>query len=157
MITSFPTRPAYNPGGYTSFNFIPSIYITSFPGAENHVITSAITVSNPWLTGYSTYETLSFNEDTVKSGQGESYRPEVTGFVPGEYPELTELLHAMEQMKNFVLQITNNRGKIRIVGSPDMPLQFLSSFSSGDQRSSAKGYGLKFIGDTLSRAPFYEL
>lgn len=157
MITDFPAKPVYNQGGYSTFKFIPHLFITSFPAAVNHVISTAIITSSPWLNGYATYETLQFNEEDIKSGHGKSYRAQISGFIPGEYPELTQLLFEMEQMEKFVVQLRNSQGKIRIIGSPERPLEFSSVFSSGDQRSSAKGYTLKFTGDELNRAPFYQL
>lgn len=157
MITNFPALAAHNSGGYSSFKFIPSIYITAFPSATNHIISAAVTTLSAWLDGYATYETLKFEEETIKSSHGESYRPEISGFIPGESAELTQLLFEMEQIKKFVVQITNNRGKIRIVGSPGMPLEFASDFNSGSERISSKGFTFKFAGDSLNRAPFYQL
>lgn len=157
MISNFPTKAAYNPGGYASFKFIPLINVISFPAITNHVISTAISISGSWLQGYSTYETLSFKEDLVKSGHGESYSSVLSGFVPGESAELAQLLYAMEQMKWFIVQISNSKNKIRILGSIQNPLEFSSSFSSGDQRSDVKGSNFKFTGDMLYRAPFYQL
>jgi hypothetical protein len=157
MITSFPSRPVYNPGGYLSFKFIPSIYITGMPAPSNHVINTVITIVNAWLQGYATYETLLFTEEVIKSAHGESYRPTLTGFIPGESAELADLIYSMEQVKDFVLLITDNRGRIRVAGSDTMPLEFSASFSSGDERSSTKGYNFKFTGDALTRAPSYVL
>ena len=127
------------------------------PAATNHVINTAITIVNAWLQGYATYETLQFTEEPIKSSHGESYRQTLSGFIPGESAELAALIYSMEQTKDFVLLITDNRGNTRVAGSNAMPLEFSASFSSGDQRSATKGYSFKFTGDSLTRAPTYVL
>ncbi|MBC8053762.1 MAG: hypothetical protein H7Y13_11925 [Sphingobacteriaceae bacterium] len=154
MISNFPSRPIRNRGGYITFQFIPSIYIAQFPQINSHTISAAgivLLAGTAWYQGYSTPETLLFSDEPEKTTHGTHFNLKVNAFTPGDKPELTSLLYEMEDLQ-FLVKLTDPRGKLKLIGSPTFPLQLKSVFNSGDQRSSSKGYNLQFTTQALHRA-----
>lgn len=154
MISNFPSNPLRNRGGYRSFVFIPDFDVAEFPTITNHTIPNSgivLHTGKAWYQGYATAETLSFADDPDKSGNGTAFNLKVSGLVPGDKPELTNLLFQMEDIR-FLVKLTDTRGKLKLIGSQAFPLEFKAVFSSGDQRSSTKGYNIQFYGAALHRA-----
>lgn len=154
MISNFPSKPFRNRGGYLSFKFIPSSDIAVFPQIINHTVQNAGIILKPgksWYQGYATSETLIFSDEPEKTANGTSFNLKVNGFVPGDKPELTNLLYEMEHL-HFLVLLTDTRSKLKIIGSTTYPLEFKAAFSSGEQRSAAKGYSIQFFGPALHRA-----
>lgn len=156
MISNFPSKKLYNPGGYGKFYFLPHTSVDTFPmivsGAAQVAV--GLKVGHAWLEGYSTAETLNFSEESADDAHGPFYIPIISGFVPGDRPELVSLLQTMENMR-FLVKLKDSLGKYKLVGSPGCPLKLLSNFSSGDRRSDLKGFAFKFTGQALYRAPDY--
>jgi hypothetical protein len=108
----------------------------------------------PWFQGYATRETLVYEEEPQNTGNGEYYIQTITGFAPGDRPELIDLMESMPYTKYLTL-IKDPLAKLRLVGTPIMPLTFSAKFSTGGLRSDQKGFFFKFTGESLKRAPAY--
>ncbi|HEY0056296.1 MAG TPA: hypothetical protein VGB63_13145 [Pedobacter sp.] len=154
MKSNFPSIPLRNRGGYLKFDFIPYYDILSFPAIINNTVKRnqiLLHAGKSWYQGYATNQTLQFNDSPEKTNNGTYFILKVAGLVPGDKPELTNLLFEMEST-HFVVRLTDTRGKIKIIGSPTFPLEFKANFNSGDQRNSGKGYAIEFFGNALHRA-----
>lgn len=158
MISSFPTKKPYNPGGYHSFRFTPAYLVTAFPMISNAraIVPLSFTAGNDWLQGYATTETLTYDEEPVNDGNGTYYNYTVAGFVPGDLADLIYLVSAMEKMRHIVL-IRDTAGILRLVGSPAAPLDFIATYGSGAARTDQKGFNFKFTGSSLYRSPVYDV
>ena len=156
MISNFPAKRSYNPGGYKGFKFSPLSAVSIYPAIQSGAINLPYTFTqgNGWLDGYATYGTLLFKEIGVPSDNGKFYNQEITGFVPGDSPELSALMDEMEQQP-FIIRLLDPRGKMRVAGTHCYPLIFTAEFNSGGNRPDAKGYTFKFTGQSIFRAPAY--
>lgn len=157
MVTNFPAKPAYNLGGYTSFKFSPYQFIYDFPLIAAGAAASAIvfTAGYTWHEGYATQETLSYTEEPQSDDGGQIYNITISGFVPGESPQLVDLVESMA-LDRYVLLIRDSSGQLRLAGSAEAPLDFSASFGSGAARQDLKGFNIKFSGQSKRRAPGYD-
>lgn len=157
MITNFPDKKPYNLGGYLSFIFSPVQYISGYTRSLAGNVQSALVAFSAgagWLTGYATRETLAYTEETQLDDNGNYYNLTVAGFVPGDKPELEQILAEMEMRRHLVV-LKDPAGILRIIGSKAQPLDFSASFGSGAARADQKGYTFKFTGASSVRAPQY--
>lgn len=154
MISNFPKKKAYNPGGYTSFFFLPFNEVATFPMIVNGVAVVPVGLKNgaKWRAGYATPETLLFEEEGFEDANGPFYLPIITGFVPGDKPALISLIQSLEKVPCLVI-LRDSLGKMRLVGSVGCPLTLTSKEGSGSKRSDSKGLSFKFAGQALYRAP----
>jgi hypothetical protein len=158
MINNFPAKNGYNPGGYKSFLFIPFQDISSQQVSVHSKITLALGLhpGKVWLNGYSTAETLNFKEECIPTVNGPTYLQVISGFVPGERPELIDLMAELEGMQ-LLVQLLDTRGQKRIVGCYGFPLTFNSTYDSGSNRPDAKGFTYKMTVTSRHRAPVYQI
>jgi hypothetical protein len=156
MISDFPAKKDYNPGGYLSFQFAPAQLVASFPMIANSktVVPVAFLAGYDWFNGYATTETLVFNEEPAFDEGGTYYNITVTGFAPGDKPELVDLIGLMADNR-FILQVKDTAKINRLVGTPKSPLDFSATFGSGGARADQKGFTFNFTGQALYRAPVY--
>lgn len=158
MISNFPTKKLVNLGGLKGFKFIPSNLVTSMPTINSGVIGSALTLSlgQSWLNGYSTPETLDFDEEGKDSDNGVFYTQKLSGFTPGDSSEISSLMSEMNGLP-FIIQFTNPKNEIKLIGTHGYPLIFTSKFASGSSRADSKGYQFEFAGESLFSAPAYNI
>lgn len=157
MITNFPAKKIYNQGGYNSFTFSPFQLISGIQRTVANNMPSALVsfaAGDDWLSGYATVQTLAYTEDPQQDANGTFYNLTIAGYVPGDKPELEQILGEMEQQRHIVV-LKDTSGILRLVGTRDMPLSFNAAFSSGANRSDQKGYTFKFSGTSTLRAPQY--
>lgn len=156
MINNFPVNRSYSPGGYQSFLYVPFQYVAAYPIINNGQAAAPVSLKagGQWLQGYATRETLNLTEEPQISEHGTYYKPVISGFVPGESANLIAVMEGMDPYR-FMVIMKDAIGRMRLVGTPAMPLNFSANFSSGSGRSDSKGFNFKFFGDTLNRAPMY--
>jgi len=154
MYNNFPNKKAYNPGGYREFLFLPDYSIETFPMILNGSaqVPVGLAPGATWFAGYSTPETLSFTEESKTDANGTWYQQVISGFAPGDKPELVALMENLEKGR-FLVMLRDSQGIRRLVGTPYSPLELQSNFNSGDKRSDLKGFAFKFTGQSLFRAP----
>ncbi|MFD2961325.1 MULTISPECIES: hypothetical protein [Olivibacter] len=155
MITNFPTNPKMNLAGLSTFLFIPRYQVKTVPDIDLKIINTPIELKSgyEWLKGYSTLETLQFTEKGNSDDPGTSCEPSLKGFMPGDLPEITLLFEEMEQLRHVIIT-KDMMGKLRIVGLHE-PLEFTSSFNSGQNVGDSRGYSFEFFGESLKKAPYY--
>lgn len=156
MITNFPLKKNYNPGGLKSFLFVPISSILSFPAIKDGKTIAPIALINSasWLIGYATPYTLIFEEPAKDSPNGIYYEQKLSGFSPGGHVELLNQIQIMEG-NEFVVLAEDSRNVTRLIGGYGYPLKFVTDFSTGSNRSDAKGFDFSFIGNSIFRAPVY--
>ena len=154
MISNFPTKKLYNPGGLRKFIFLPEQMVNSLPPVLDGLISHpfGLVPGVSWSNGYATTETLEFKEEMKDSVNGPIFSQEITGFVPGDQIALISLMQKMIG-NPFIVQIIDASGQLRVAGSHGYPLLFSATFSTGSARSDAKGYQFKFSGDSIFSAP----
>lgn len=158
MITNFPKHKGYNPAGLRTFKFVHVSHIARFPAIKNGQTQGVIQLlqGQDWLTGYSTPYTLNYTEKAKPSPNGPFYEQSLSGVAPGDKPDLLDLMQSMEGHE-FVLIAEDARGQLRLIGGYGYPLVFMSDFSSGSDRSEAKGFEFGFSGNSEFRAPIYSV
>lgn len=156
MLTNFPKSKTYNLGGLVGFKFVHCSAVDSWPGIFNSKVSQALLLKPgfEWLTGYSTPETLNFDEPSKETQNGPYYEKIVSGFVPGDKEELLALMEQMDG-RMFILIIKDTNGQDRLIGSHGDFLTFYSTYNSGSTRQDQKGYNFKFTGSAIFRAPVY--
>lgn len=155
MITNFPDKKIYNLGGYTSFVFSPIQFIAGVQrsiSANAPIALVSFLGGYDWLSGYATMQSLAYTEEPKTDDNGTYYDLTIAGFIPGDKPELEQVLADMEQQRHLVV-LKDPAGILRLVGTDKQPLTFLASYSSGAARSDQKGYTFKFSGTSSVRAP----
>jgi len=158
MLTDFPSKKPYNPGGYNAFQFIPYYNVEAYPMIANSQVLVPLELSPgaAWLTGYATMETLSYDEAPQRDEAGPYYTLTVSGFVPGDTQGLIDLVHQM-QSQRFIVLVHDSLGKQRLVGTPRAPLDFAAAFGSGKMRADQKGFNITFSGVSTFPSPVYEV
>lgn len=156
MIKHFPKFKGNNPAGLRSFKFVHIGHIAQFPVIKNGQTLGAVQLipGKNWLEGYSTLYTLLFTELPKTTANGLFYTQTLTGVAPTDQLELVDLMQSMEGQE-FVVLVEDATGKTRLLGGYGYPLTFLADFSSGSNRSEAKGFEFEFSGRSEFRAPIY--
>lgn len=156
MIKHFPKFKGNNPAGLRSFKFVHIGHIAQFPAVKNGQTLGPIQLisGKEWLDGYSTLYTLLFRELPKTSANGLFYTQSLTGVAPTDRLELLDLMQSMEGQE-FVVLVEDATGKTRLLGGYGYPLTFMANFSSGSNRSEAKGFEFEFFGSSEFRAPIY--
>jgi hypothetical protein len=156
MISSFPTKNAYNPGGYSHFNFVPKDFVSAYPmiSGGTALVPVGLAAGYAWLTGYATRGTLNYIEQPQNDGNGTYYLQTITGFVPGERAELIDLLQQMADVR-YLVSIKDVFSQWRLVGSLACPLDFMAEYDSGTLYADQKGFKFTFTGTSINRSPVY--
>lgn len=156
MITNFPLKSFYIPGGVRSFQFIPAYQVITYPEIKSGQISQPLEflTGKVWLNGYSTAGQLIFTEESESTVNGPTFNQEITGFYPGDKLPVLDLMNEMHRHP-FMVKVTDASGQTRLVGSPGNPLEFTAKYSSGLERADAKGYQFKFAVTTSESAPAY--
>lgn len=152
MITSFPKRAMFNPGGLTAFYFIPSYSIIGIPDTYNGRVMSSIKTNDGenFYKGYATLDTLKYSEKPTKTENGTYYTQQLTGYYPGDDPNVQALFQEMERPGHSYLVVFEDMlGKRRLAGLGSK-LDFTANYDSENKR-----YAFTFSGDTLEKAPLY--
>lgn len=152
MITSFPNRAVFNPGGLTAFYFIPSYYVEGFPEIYNGrtMSTLKITADENFYKGYATLDTLKYTEKLSKTPNGTHYSQQLSGNYPGDDAAIQDLFQEMERIGHkYLVVFEDMMGKRRIAGGVS-GLEFSANYDSDNKR-----YAFTFSGDTLDKAPLY--
>lgn len=146
-----------NIGGLSSFSFIPLYLIERLPPVKGKVITEPIDLitGETTLKGYSTLEELEYKETQKDDDNGTFYQCDITGFMPGDGPDLIEQMEDMEQVRHLVI-IKDNLNQHRLVGY-NAPLSFRATFQSGSKPGEARGYKYTFSGVSTMRSPVYRV
>lgn len=156
MISSFPLKRSFNPGGYSSFKFIPVNEVVTDAQIRASIAVTPVVLRllNEFYTGYSTAESLELIEKTERTDDGTVVSVQINGFTPGEKDELINLLYEMERFR-FIVILMDSHGRKRLVGSKANPLLFKSDFNSGARRADGKGMSFSFYGQAKQKAPVY--
>lgn len=156
MITNFPDKKPYNPGGYLTFRFIPAALIVAYPMISNSSAVALIEFADgyEWLKGYATRGTLLYHEEPQIDDAGTVYIKTITGLAPGDSRELVDIMNLMPG-KKYVVEISDRFGRSRLVGTPASPLEFSAVFDSGTDPSEEKGFRFTFTCLSKSRSPYY--
>jgi hypothetical protein len=159
MITDFPAKKIYNTGGYTAFQFVPYYNVLTYPAIAAGEVLAPVTLvaGTSWLNGYSTPGTLLLTEQPTSDENGIIYNISITGIAPGDKSELFDQMQGMENNVPFLVLLRDAQKKLRLVGSPAVPLIFSSNFSSGALKSDLKAFTFTFTGQCLYRAPQYNV
>lgn len=146
-----------NIGGMASFTFIPFYLVITLPPIQGKIINSPVVLApgQSMLNGYSTLEELDFKETQKEEDNGPFYQWDISGFMPGDSPDLIDLMENMEMTRNLVI-VKDNLNQKRLVGY-DAPLTFRATFQSGTKPGEARGYKYSFSGVSSKRAPVYRL
>lgn len=146
-----------NVGGIFSFQYIPYFQIVKLPTVTGKLITTPLGLNSGYtlLSGYSTLGETEFEENQKSDPNGPYYEWKLTGFVPGDSPDLIGLMEEMELVQHLVIT-RDTMNKRRMVGY-DAPLDFSASFQSGGKPGEARGYKFSFTGLSTKRAPVYAL
>lgn len=147
-----------NLGGNYFFKFIPVSHVESIPQAYKSEIHHAVVLkpNSRWFDFYCTKGTIDFLDEQQESKQGDFHLKTISGFVPKDRVDLKNLFDVMMNDK-FIVDITDNNGVRKLVGSIDEPLTFKSKFTTGNDVNKRNGYTITFSGEGIKKSPLYNL
>lgn len=93
------------------------------------------------------------DEGGAEDEHGNYFKIKVSAFVPQDTPEFYDATLALTGMACIVLCMDNN-GLARLVGTPEFPLRFKLSTSTGKRTRDKNGMDFEFSGMAPHRAPF---
>ena len=146
--TQQPCITEYIPGSIKRVWAVPIQYIEQFdeehdtlPHWEEVII---LNEGKEWKSYYFAPNTAIFKEEGKHSPSGPYYEQELRGFRPGSKKEVfEEIQRLMHGYYVLILEFWNKDA--RIWGSPTLPVQFVGSITSGNQRSSPQGTDWRFF------------
>jgi hypothetical protein len=147
-----------NLGGVFRFRFLPVEEVNEIPetleGAVHHEVD--VLPGGRWRDGYCTAYTMSFKDEQVESEQGSYHQKEFSGLVPKERPELVDLFNSMRDRK-FILDVFDNNGTRRLVGTVDEPMYCVVASDSKNAVAERNEHKVVFRGVGVLRSPFYNV
>lgn len=156
MIADFPILKSYNTAGLLLFQFIHVNAVSAYPGVFDSKIIAPLSLKAGfnWYKGYSTPQTLHFDEVQENSVHGKFYKQTISGFAPGDKEALIQLMEGMDN-NYFIVQVRDTAKQNRLVGGYSYPMLFSSTYNSGSARADSKGYEFSFYSESPFRAPIY--
>lgn len=147
-----------NLGGVMLFKFIPIDDVQEIPTAINNIIASGITLkpSTRWFEFYGTIGTIEFNEDQAESEAGAYYKKSVKAITPKNRTELDLIFNEMKD-RRFILDVTDNNGIRKIVGTKQEGLRFTAKASTKAEASQRNEYQIEFSGEGENKSYTYNL
>lgn len=151
-MTTISTQPSENFGGLKLIAWSESkdFASISYNGAGD-VTDIVFNSGKGWDSGYFKPETMDLREVQGSSINGESYKIEITSFIPGESSSLVHYTEAMRYRRYLVLTQDYN-GFRRLSGTLDAPLRFRIDFGTKSNFSQLKGATAVFYGESILRA-----
>lgn len=146
-----------NMGGARHFRFSPIENITALPDVFNGMVDEAIDFagSNDWFQGYVTEDTADFNEGGKQGPGGPILEPEFNDFFPGDTPSVRRTMADLVRHR-FVVDVTDNNGRVRRMGTLDNPVRFTTDYSTGRGATNRPGYAIKARWASPDPAPFVD-
>jgi hypothetical protein len=147
-----------NLGGNFGFRFLFVESIQAIPETIGGTIHAEVTLQagTRWMDCRCTEESMNYKEDPQESDHGSYFYKEFSAFIPKERPETVDFLNANKN-RRFILDITDNNGSRRLVGTREEPMYFRSSHDTKDKVSGINGNRIVFYGDGEFKSPFYDV
>lgn len=152
---SFPKKPVYNTGGFTSIEIIPNFCITKFPNIIDSKLSGPIEISSfaSWILFPFSYESLSLSEEMKDDNDNGDYNDlEINLFIPGDNPEVKNALNRLIRFR-FVAKLRSSNGSVFVCGNTFTPLKLTFTSNSGTARKDRKGFFVKLYGRQLDLSP----
>lgn len=94
-----------------------------------------------------------WSEDQRNTVQGDIFSLNISAFLPADTNEVRGELNAMRS-RRFLIRIKRN-GLTLLLGTPEQPLRFESTFDSGADSGDDRGHRISFKGNSLRKSPGY--
>lgn len=94
-----------------------------------------------------------FVEDQNDDAQAVTYKVTVSAFLPGDSAAMRGELNRMRN-RRFIVRLTRT-GQVLIIGMPEYPLKFESTFNSGNDGGDNRGHRVSFSGISPIKSPGY--
>lgn len=141
-MTDLLFTPSNNIGGSLLLKFAPVAGIQAMSAPATSV---QFRTGYRWYAAYGTPGTKGFEEDEEETDNGPVWTVRLTAFLPGDSAERRQALAEMVRHR-FVVEVEDNAGLRRRVGSLAEPLQFSYKFTTGEQTADRRGATLTFRG-----------
>ena len=147
-----------NLGGVMLFKFIPIEDVQEIPGAVNYFINTAVVLKTTcrWYEFYGTTGTIELAEDSVETDAGTYYKKSLKAISPKIRTELDALFNEMKN-RQFILDVIDNNGIRKIIGSLAEPLKFKEKSSTKNEASQRNEYAIEFFGEGVEKSFTYNL
>lgn len=148
-----------NFAGNTHIQCVPIQWIDAFPdfAKDGHNISEQITLKagKNWLVFPCVPDTLDFRERERSGNHGSEITPTISGFLPGDTPSIASVLNSAKA-NQWIVILYYKTGEAKLVGSPDYPARFGSSFNNRGELNSGKGYEIEFYSQSAVKSFFVE-
>lgn len=147
-----------NLGGVMLFKFIPVDDVSSIPTAVNHIIPTGVVLKPGcrWYEFYGTIGTIEFTEKKQDSEAGAFYKKSLKAITPKVRTELDLVFNEMKN-RRFILDVTDNNGIRKIVGSIEAGLKFSDESNTKSEASQRNEYSIEFSGEGEDKSYTYNV
>lgn len=144
-----------NYGSLISIDIAPAWQISTFtPTPGINKIPAGNIVFNAgydWQNIYCSQDTMGHQQTQLYDANGQPWQHTIVGFIPGDEDQIEAGLLPLTQQR-YVVRITRPNGLIKIVGTPQQPLDLKIDSNSQSTVPGTAGSALIFTGLTLKRA-----
>jgi len=147
-----------NLGGIYLFKFTPADDVQSISEPIDGFITKEISLKPDarWFDFYGTEGTMQFSEEDANSNDGALYNKKLTAITPKQRTELDQLFYKMRN-RRFILDVIDNNGLRKIVGSIEEPLKFSNKGDTKNQASGRNEYAIEFACQSTFKSYTYDI
>jgi len=150
---------ANNFAGNLHVRCVPIEWIDTFPdyAQHGHNFSTAITLKpgKSWMMLPCVSDSIAFQERERDTKHGPMCLPTVTGFIANDTPNIAAVTNFM-RAKEWIVAVIYKTGETKVIGSPDTPARFSSSFVNGRRLSDSKGYEIEFNSASEVKSFFLE-
>lgn len=147
-----------NIGGVLLCRFIPVENVSEIPSPINYSINTAVVLKSNcrWFDIYGTQGTKEFTEESTQSDAGTSFKKSIKLITPKIRTELDDQFNDMAN-RLFILDVTDNNGLRKIVGTIDEPLKFKCTATTKADVAQRNEYSIEFFGEGTQKSYTYNL
>lgn len=144
-----------NLGGIAKLWAIPPTYIISILSIGNNMSQVQFSSTNNVYEIYFTFETSPFSESKQQTKAGIIYKPQITGIIPKNTPEIQQHIEYLERRKWMVIYEDQN-GYFKLLGAKNALMTFDGNLNIPEEIKGLNKTMFTFKGEVPSRGLFIE-
>ncbi len=147
-----------NLGGVYLFKYIPADDVQSISDPIDGFITKEVSLKpdKQWFDFYGTEGTMAFSEDDSNTNDGTLYNKKVIAITPKQRTEIDVLFFKIRN-RRFILDLIDNNGLRKIIGSIEEPLKFTNKGDTKNMASGRNEYAIEFACSSTFKSYTYDI
>jgi hypothetical protein len=148
-----------NFAGNTHLKVVPLNWVQSYPeyATDGHNFNTGIVLKpgKQWLIMPCVSDSIDFRERERDTKHGPTVVPVISGFIANDTPNIAAVMNSMRGYE-WIAILQYKTGESKVIGHPDAPARFTSSFINGRRLSDNKGYDIEFYSASDAKSFFIE-